>query len=60
MVFGQNGVNGHSVLSLVVEVFKNDQEYAHLPSIMASGVRATALKQSPAIAETVLVSQNIL
>ena len=39
MVSGQTGVIGHSVVSPVVEAFKNDQEHAHLLSIMADGVK---------------------
>jgi len=59
MGFGQNGVIGHSVLSLVVVDLRNGQEHANLLSIMAGGARAIALKGKRVTINTVLVSQNL-
>ena len=55
MEYGQIGVNGQSVQSLVEVVFKFSQEYVHLLNTMVNGVKVTVLKIEPAIVEDALV-----
>ena len=55
MEYGQIGVNGQNVQSLVEVVFKFGQEYVHLLSAMVNGVKDTVLKIKPTIVEDVLV-----
>ena len=49
MEYGQIGVNGQNVQSLVEVVFKFGQEYVHLLSAMVNGVKDTVLKIKPTI-----------
>lgn len=43
MAFGQSGVIGHNVLSLAVEAYRYEIEYAPLLSTMADGAKEIAL-----------------
>jgi len=60
MEYGQIGVNGQSVQSLVEVVLKFGQEFVLLLSTMVNGVKDIVLKIKPAIPKDVLVCLIIL
>ena len=55
MEYGQIGVNGQSVQSLVEVVLKFGQEFVLILSTMVNGVKDIVLKIKPAIPKDVLV-----